>query len=79
MIRRLTVSMAAALLLIAVQASAVLAAANEDRSSCLAQFTSNQGPGEVGESVTSNLAEAHPFGIVIISFTATLKPPCFEE
>jgi len=79
MIRRLTLSMAVALLLLAVQASAVFAAANEDHSSCLAQFTSNQGPGEVAGSVTSNLAEAHPFGIVVISFTAVMKPPCFEE
>lgn len=79
MIRRLILSIGVALLLIAAQASAVFAAANEENSSCLAQYTSNQGPGEVADSVTSNLAEAHPFGIVVISFTAVTKAPCFEE
>jgi len=78
-IRRLSLAFGAALLLIGIQASAVLGAANEDSASCLAQFTSNQGPGEVAGSVTGNLAEAHPFGVIVISYTAGMKSPCFEE
>ena len=79
MTRRLIFAAGAALTLLAAQASAVLGAADETNSSCLAQFVSGQGPGDVAESVTSNLAEAHPFGVVVISFTAVGKSPCFEE
>lgn len=79
MIRRLSLSIAVALLLLGAQASAAFGVANEDSSSCLAQFVSNQGPGEVAESLTANLAEAHPIGLVIISFTAVNKAPCFGE
>jgi hypothetical protein len=77
--RRLSLALGAAILLIGIQASAAFGAANDDNASCLALFTSNQGPGEVAESVTGNLAEAHPFGVIVISYTATLKAPCFEE
>lgn len=79
MIRRLGLSAVLGLLLVGSQAAVVLGAANPDRSSCLAQFTSYQGPGEVAESVTGNLAEAHPFGLNVVSFTAVLKAPCFGE
>ncbi len=79
MIRRIGLSLAVALMLVAAQASAVFGAASEQHSSCLAQFTSNQGPGEVAGSITGNLAEAHPIGLVIISFTAPIKSPCFGE
>ena len=79
MVRRFSFAVIVALTMVAAQVSTVLGAANETKSSCLAQFVSNQGPGEVAESVTSNLAEAHPFGVIVVSFTAVLKSPCFEE
>ncbi len=65
-------------MVIAAQASAVLAAANEENSSCLAGFVSHQEAGGVAESITGNLEEAHPIGITIISYTATLKSPCWD-
>jgi hypothetical protein len=79
MTRRLSLALGAALMLIAAQASAAFGAANQAASSCLAQFVSNQEPGGVAEAVTGNVAEAHPFGLVVISFTAVTKAPCFEE
>jgi hypothetical protein len=75
----MSLALAAALMLIGVQASSVLGAANESRASCLALFTSYQDPGDVAESITGNLAEAHPFGVIVVSFTAVNKAPCFEE
>jgi hypothetical protein len=71
--------MVAALLLIAAQATAVLAAADDSSSSCLAQFITGQQPGGVADSILSNLDEAHPIGLNVISFTASIKAPCFEE
>jgi hypothetical protein len=79
MVRRLSTAAVVALSLLIAQATAAFAAANPAHSSCLAQFVSGQEPGDVGESITGNLADAHPFGIVVISFTAVLKAPCFEE
>lgn len=79
MSRRLSLSLVSALLLISAQATAVLGAANETHASCFAGVTSNQEPGGVAESITGNLEEAHPIGLTVISFTATIKPPCFEE
>jgi hypothetical protein len=50
-------------------------AANPEQANCLALFVSNQGPGEVGLSASSNAQdpEAHPFGLNVISFTAHLS------
>ena len=66
-------------MLLVAQVTTVFAAADETNSSCFAQVVTGQGPGEIAESITSNLAEAHPIGFVVISFTAVIKPPCFED
>ncbi len=52
------------------------ASANPTHGACIAQFTSNQGPGEVGATVKVVAHEAHPLGQVIVSQSGQLKPPC---
>jgi hypothetical protein len=80
LIRRLGLSALLALLAIGVQASAVFASANEEHGNCIAQFTSNQAPGEVAATISVLAREAHPFGVNVVSFTAVnFDPPCGEE
>jgi hypothetical protein len=55
-------------------------AANPQRANCFALFVSNQPPGDVGASASSNARdpEARPFGLNVVSFTAHLREPdCF--
>jgi hypothetical protein len=78
--RRLGLAFLLALLVIGAQASAVFASANEEHGNCLAQFTSNQAPGDVGATISVLSREAHPFGVNVVSFTAVnFDPPCGEE
>lgn len=79
MFRRLGLSLVMGLMLASVLAASALGAANPARSSCFAQFVTSQEPGGVAESLLGNLAEAHPIGLNVISFTAPLKAPCFGE
>jgi hypothetical protein len=75
--RRVTVLLLAAISLLGALAPAASAAsADPDRASCVAQFTSNQGPGEVGETISFLSHEAQPFGTTVVSMGAGLKPPC---
>jgi hypothetical protein len=52
-------------------------AANPQHANCFALFVSNQPPGEVGESASSNAqnSEARPLGLNVVSFTAHLREP----
>lgn len=61
--------------LIGAIAPSATAAANPEHTNCLALFVSNEEPGEVGASASSNARdpEAHPFGLNVISFTAHLS------
>lgn len=70
--RRLAVALAAGAL--AVTAPSAFGAANADRAPCIAGFTSNQPPGEVGSSASSNAHEARPLGQMVIKESAHLRP-----
>lgn len=72
--RRVTVLLLASLSMLGALAPA--ASADPYRMSCVAQFTSNQGPGEVGKTISFLSHEAQPFGTTVVSMGAGLKPPC---
>jgi hypothetical protein len=79
--RRVVVLLLATLGVLGAPAPSALGAANPQDANCLALFVSNQGPGEVGISASSNAQdpEARPFGLNVISFTAHLsEPDCGE-
>jgi hypothetical protein len=75
--RKLVLALAAGAL--AVTAPSAFGAANEAQAPCIALFTSNQGPGEVGESASSNAHEARPFGQIVIKGSAQLRPCVLED
>ena len=50
-------------------------AANPEHANCFALFASNQPPGDVGDSASSNAKEARPLGLNVVSFTAHLREP----
>jgi hypothetical protein len=52
-------------------------AANPQHANCFALFASNQPPGDVGASASSNAQdpEARPLGLNVVSFTAHLREP----
>jgi hypothetical protein len=72
--RQVSVLLLATLGVLGALAPAASGAASPEQANCLALFVSNQEPGEVGESASSNAQdpEAHPFGLNVISFTAHL-------
>ena len=78
--RRVIVLLLATLGVMGVLAPSASGAANAEHANCLADFVSNQEPGGVGSSASSNAQdpEAHPFGLNVISFTAHFRPPCGE-
>jgi hypothetical protein len=75
--RKLVLAFAAGAL--ALTAPSAFGAANEAKGPCIALFTSNQDPGQVGESASSNAHEAHPFGQVVIKGSAQLRPCVLED
>ena len=78
--RRAAILLIACLGLLGALAPAASAAANQEHANCFAHFTSNQGPGEMGDSASSNARdpENRPLGLNVVSFTAHLEE-CFEE
>ena len=70
--KKLVLALAAGAL--AVTAPSAFGAANEARSPCIALFTSNQPAGQVGDSASSSAHEAVPFGVIVVSGSAQLRP-----
>ena len=74
--RRVTVLLLATLSVLGALAPAASAAsADPYKASCVAE-NEQQGPGEVGETISFLSHEAQPFGTTVVSLGADLKPPC---
>jgi hypothetical protein len=78
--RKLSIVSVVSVVALGILAAPAFGAANPQRANCFALFVSNQPPGEVGVSASSNARdpEARPLGLNVVSFTAHLREPdCF--
>jgi hypothetical protein len=75
--QRMSLALIATLGILGALAPAAFGAANTQHANCFALFVSNQPPGEVGVSASSNARdpEARPLGLNVVSFTAHLREP----
>jgi hypothetical protein len=75
--RRVGAALIASLGILGAVAPPAFGAANPQHANCFALFVSNQPPGEVGASASSNARdpEARPLGLNVVSFTAHLREP----
>lgn len=79
--RRVAVLLLTSLGVLGALAPSASGAANPQRANCFALFVSNDEPGGVGSSASSNARdpEARPLGLNVVSFTAHLsEPDCGE-
>jgi hypothetical protein len=79
--RRVIVLMLASLGVLGALAPSASGAANPQHANCFALFASNQPPGDVGASASSNARdpEIRPLGLNVVSFTAhSREPDCGE-
>ena len=64
---------------LAATAPSAFGSANAQKAPCIALFTSNQGPAEVGSAASALAHEARPFGQMVIKESAQLREPCVGE
>jgi hypothetical protein len=75
--RRVVIPLIASLGVLGALAPAASGAGNPEHANCFALFASNQPPGDVGASASSNAQdpEVRPLGLNVVSFTAHLREP----
>jgi hypothetical protein len=73
---RLTVLLLASLGVLGALAPSASGAANPDNAPCHALFVSTALPGNVGPQMSANARVDRPFGLIVVSEAAHLRPPC---